>query len=266
MPANILYLPHGGGPLPLMDDPGHSALTDFLSRIPARLGRPEAILVISAHWEAQVPTVTSSASPELIYDYYGFPEETYQVRYPAPGIPALAQRVCALIQAHGLACRQDEDRGFDHGLFIPIKLMYPDADIPCIQVSLLKGLDPAAHITLGRALAPLGDENLLVVGSGFSFHNMRALMNPMHGDKHDEQAFQDWLIETCCAQGLSAEAREQRLVNWSQAPGARFCHPREEHLLPLHVCYGMATDQVAEVVFDAEIMRRRAVGLLWTTR
>ncbi|MFW5454852.1 DODA-type extradiol aromatic ring-opening family dioxygenase [Thioalkalivibrio sulfidiphilus] len=263
MPANILYLPHGGGPLPLMDDPGHAQLTAFLRHIPERLGRPDAILVISAHWETDIPTVTSGPSPALIYDYYGFPEETYQIQYPAPGDPLLADRVCASLSGHGIECRQDDERGFDHGLFIPLMLMYPGAYIPCIQLSLVKGLDPAAHIALGRALSSLLHVNLLVVGSGLSFHNMRALMDPGFGDKHDEQAFHDWLVETCTAPGLSGDERSQRLVIWSQAPGARFCHPREEHLLPLHVCHGMAADRPAEVVFDGEVMGRRAVGLLW---
>jgi aromatic ring-opening dioxygenase catalytic subunit (LigB family) len=246
-----------------MDDPGHAQLTAFLRRIPERLGRPDAILVISAHWETDVPTVTAGAHPALIYDYYGFPEETYRIQYPAPGNPALAGRVCTLLSEHSTACRQDDDRGFDHGLFIPLKLMYPVADIPCIQLSLRKGLDPATHISMGKALSSLLDEDLLVLGSGLSFHNMRALMDPTHGDKQDEHAFHNWLVETCTARELAAEERLQRLVNWEEAPGARFCHPREGHLLPLHVCHGMAPDTPAEVVFDGEVMGRRAVGLLW---
>jgi len=262
-PARILYIPHGGGPLPLLGDAGHGALVDFLTTIPARLGTPSAILVISAHWETDVPTLTGAARPELIYDYYGFPQETYTIRYPAPGDPALAERVADRLKTQGLSAQVDGQRGFDHGLFIPLKLMYPGADIPCVQLSMLKGLDPAAHIALGRAISALGQEGLLVVGSGLSFHNMRALLDPSLGDGHDEEAFHDWLIETCAGAELSPGQREQRLADWSRAPGARFCHPREEHLLPLHVCFGAAGDGTAQVVFDDKVMGRRAVGLLW---
>jgi 4,5-DOPA dioxygenase extradiol len=263
--ARILYLPHGGGPLPLLGDAAHAALAEFLAGVAARLGTPSSILLVSAHWEADVPTLTAAARPALIYDYYGFPEETYHIRYPAAGDPDLARRACDLLRAGGFEARQDAERGFDHGLFVPLKLMYPDAGIPCVQLSLLRSLDPAAHIALGKCLAGLREQNVLVVGSGLSFHNMRALLNPGVGDNRDVGAFHDWLIETCAAPGLSAAVRERRLTNWETAPAARFCHPREEHLLPLHVCYGMAAPATpaAEVVFDGQVLGRRAVALLW---
>ena len=265
MPAPVLYIPHGGGPLPLTGDPGHRELVAFLRAASSTLGTPSAILVISAHWETDVPMLTGAARPELIYDYYGFPEETYRIRYPAPGDPELADELQQRLQAAGLAGRVEPQRGFDHGLFIPLKLMYPEARIPCIQLSLLDSLDPGAHIELGRALAGIRDEGVLMLGSGLSFHNMCALMDPDMDDDGAADAFHEWLLETCTAPDLSAQDRERRLCAWQDAPGARFCHPREEHLLPLHVCFGAASAlaPAARVVFDGPVMGRRAVALQW---
>lgn len=262
-PASVLFLPHGGGPLPLLGHEGHAQLVRFLRDIPAGLGKPSAILVISAHWEARVATITGGAHPPLIYDYSGFPEASYSIEYPVPGDPVLAGRVHRLLQDAGIDAETDAERGFDHGVFVPLKLMYPEAAIPCVQVSLVRGLDPGLHIRMGRALAGLREENVLVIGSGFSFHNMRAFFGSRPGVPDPQNdAFQDWLVETCTGPGLSAQKREQRLIDWDGAPHARYCHPREEHLLPLHVCYGLAGGP-ARVVFDDEVLGKRAVGLLW---
>ncbi|WP_375177199.1 DODA-type extradiol aromatic ring-opening family dioxygenase [Marinobacter mobilis] len=262
-PAPILYLPHGGGPLPLLGDTGHRAMTDFLQTIPQRLGTPEAIVVISAHWEAPVVTVTSGAQPALIYDYYGFPPESYSIEYPAPGAPALAETILKHLAAAGIDAQGDRERGFDHGLFIPLKLMYPDASIPCLQIALQQEMDPGQHLAIGQALAALRERNILVVGSGLSFHNMQLLRSGDDRYRDDVDAFHHWLIDTCCHPELTADTRNQRLRDWAQAPGARLCHPREEHLLPLHLCAGMAGNQPAEVVFDAPVMGHRAIALLW---
>ncbi|OOG25698.1 dioxygenase [Thioalkalivibrio denitrificans] len=263
--APILYIPHGGGPLPLMGDPGHRELAAFLRAVSSTLETPSAIVVISAHWETDVPMLTGAGRPGLIYDYYGFPEEAYRVHYPAPGDPQLAGELQQRLEAAGLQGRTDPRRGFDHGLFIPLKLMYPDAQIPCVQLSLLDSLDPAAHIALGRAVADVRDEGVMVLGSGLSFHNMRALMDPGMNDNGAVDGFHGWLTETCTSPDLSPQDRERRLCAWQDAPGARFCHPREEHLLPLHVCYGVACGQTpaAQVVFDGPVMGRRAVALQW---
>lgn len=261
--APVLYIPHGGGPMPLLGEPSHRHLVDFLQRVPASLATPEAIVVISAHWEEPQPTITGGERPELIYDYSGFPPESYRFQYPAPGAPELANRLCALLAAAGLAPQMDTRRGFDHGLFVPLLLMYPQAGIPCIQLSLLGSLDAAAHIALGKALAPLRRERVLIVGSGFSFHNMRAFFTSPHGTPDQgNESFQQWLIATCTESSLSPGEREQRLVAWETAPHARYCHPREEHLLPLHVCYGMAQTQ-AQLVFDELVLGKRACALLW---
>jgi 4,5-DOPA dioxygenase extradiol len=261
----VLYFPHGGGPLPLLGDKDHQNMVDFLRRMTPHLGEPSAILVISAHWEERQATITSGEFPKIIYDYYGFPEESYQITYPAPGDPALARRIYELLRKNGIEARMDGHRGFDHGLFVPLKIMYPAAHIPCVQLSLLEGLDPAAHIRLGKALSALRDHNVLILGSGFSFHNLRAFFSSNDGQPDSKnESFQRWLIETCTDKTLSQKVREGKLVDWQSAPSARYCHPREEHLIPLHVCSGV-TGSPASVVFDGEVLGKRAIGLLWET-
>lgn len=238
---NIAYIAHGGGPMPLLGDPGHLEMVGELESLARQLPRPSAIVVVSAHWEEDKPTVTAGASPSLIYDYYGFPEESYSVTYPCPGQPSLAKKLGSALAGAGIDCVLDEHRGFDHGMFVPLKLMYPEADIPCVQLSLVRSLDAETHLALGEALHSLRDENLLVIGSGFSFHNMHAFFGRGDADADvKNEAFQHWLEETCSDIGISEPERRQRLQQWAQGPYGRFCHPREEHLLPLHVCYGMA--------------------------
>ena len=262
----VLYIPHGGGPLPLLGEPSHRALAEFLEGIGKRLPRPEAILVVSAHWETEVPALTSGATPELIYDYYGFPEESYHIQYPAPGAPTLAQSIQTLLRDAGFDAQSAPQRGFDHGLFVPLKLMYPDADIPCLQLSLLHDLNPERHIRLGRALTALREQGVVILGSGMSFHNMQAFYDRADSPQgHDAAVFEQWLVDTCCEEGLDWEQRESRLAHWQQAPGARYCHPREEHLLPLHVCLGAACAQgkPAQLVFRDQVLGKSVVSLLW---
>jgi aromatic ring-opening dioxygenase catalytic subunit (LigB family) len=260
--TRIVYFSHGGGPLPILGDPGHQAMIDFMTRLPEQLPRPEAILVISAHWEEPVPTLLGAEKPPMFYDYYGFPKAAYQIKYPAPGHPALAKHIAAVLEGAGITARIDRQRGFDHGLFIPLNLMYPGADIPALQLSLRQGLSPQAHIDLGKALRGLETENLLVIGSGFSFHNMSAFF---HHDPNKitprNNAFQDWLMETITAD-LEPADREARLAGWESAPHARYCHPREEHLLPLHVCAGMA-GKAGELIFDDYILGVRCAAFAW---
>lgn len=259
----VLSIPHGGGPLPLMGDPAHETMVRFLTKIARDLPRPEAVLVVSAHWEESVATVTSGAHPPLIYDYYGFPEEAYQIRYPAPGKPALAQEIARLLGEQRIGVGLDAERGFDHGMFVPLKLLYPDASVPVVQLSLVEGLDPALHMAIGRALSPLRSHNILILGSGFSFHNLRAFLSS-RADALDpgNEAFQNWVVETCTGTSLTSTQREHALVRWEDAPSARYCHPREEHLLPMHVCAG-AGGGAASVAFDDRILGKRSIGLLW---
>jgi 4,5-DOPA dioxygenase extradiol len=260
--VQIVYFSHGGGPLPILGDASHKAMVDFMLQLPSRLRKPDAILVISAHWEENTATLLGAQNPPMFYDYYGFPDEAYAITYPAPGSPELANRIAGLLNNNGIPARIDSQRGFDHGLFIPLKLMYPQADIPSLQLSLLRGLNSSAHIALGRALRELMPENILVIGSGFSFHNLRAFSwQGIDTPDPANDAFQNWLIEVC-AGSISQSEREQRLIDWQKAPSARYCHPREEHLLPLHVCLGMA-DKPATTIFDDYILGKRAVAFLW---
>jgi 4,5-DOPA dioxygenase extradiol len=260
--AQIVYFSHGGGPLPILGDASHKAMVDFMTRLPSQLEKPDAILVISAHWEENVATLLGAQNPEMFYDYYGFPAKAYEISYPAPGSPELAEKIAALLKENNIPTRTDPERGFDHGLFIPLNLMYPRADIPSIQLSLLRGLNPAAHIALGKALRELMKENILVIGSGFSFHNLQAFSWQKIGapDPANDD-FQNWLIEVCTGSLAQAE-REERMIEWEKAPAARYCHPREEHLLPLHVCLAMA-GKAGQLIFDDQILGKRSVAFLW---
>ena len=233
----VYYISHGGGPWPWMPE-SHAAYRELaasLARMPAELGRdPKAILMISAHWEEPQFTVQTSPQPGMLYDYGGFPAQTYAVHYRSPGDPALAQRVTELLRSAGLPVAQDPNRGYDHGMFAPMEVMIPDAHVRVVQLSLQHGLDPQAHIALGQALAPLRDEDVLIVGSGFSFHNLRA-MGPAGYEV--SRVFDDWLS---AAVKRSQSERDALLTQWEHAPAARLAHPREEHLLPLMVISGAA--------------------------
>lgn len=254
----VIFLPHGGGPWPWMDPdafgPGAmDSLRSYLQALPGSLGSaPRAMLVISAHWEEDLPTVTTSPSPPMLYDYYGFPRHTYQVQWPAPGEPELAQRVRGLLEQSGFTTAEDPERGFDHGTFVPLGVAWPDAPIPTVQLSLVRGLDPEQHLAMGRALEALRDEDVLIVGSGMSYHNMRGFGSPA-GATHSEQ-FDAWLQEVVRA---DPDARDAGLRHWADAPAARACHPREEHLLPLMVVAGAAGDDRGEVPYSNLILGTR---------
>lgn len=258
-----LFLSHGGGPLPLLGDAGHSEMVACLADIAAHIAKPRAVVVVSAHWEARLPTVTSNPAPSLLYDYYGFPDESYTIQYPCPGEPALAREIHDRLGAAGIAAALDPARGLDHGVFVPMKIMYPEADIPCVQLSLVHTLDPSFHVAVGRALQGLSETGVLLIGSGFSFHNLRAFYSAdTAASAAANQAFEAWLRQTCGGTDCSEAERTRRLVGWAEAPGARFCHPREEHLLPLHVCYGAAQAPCANR-FELRIMNKRSSMYLW---
>jgi aromatic ring-opening dioxygenase catalytic subunit (LigB family) len=248
----VYFISHGGGPWSFMDDPSRASYAQLeaaLADMPRQIGvKPAAVLMISAHWEAPEFTLTANAAPSMVYDYYGFPDYTYRVRYEAPGDPALAQRTMDLIAAAGLPARLDPERGFDHGTYTPLNVIYPKADVPVVQLSLLNGLDPETHLALGRAIAPLRDQGVLIVGSGLSYHNLRQFFSPRGWGPSRE--FDGWL-RGVLLEG-SPDARDKLLTAWEAAPAARAAHPREEHLLPLMVAAGAAGSDPADLSYHEE--------------
>ncbi len=225
----------------------YAGLAAALRRMPGDAGgSPRAILMVSAHWEEPQFTVQAHPRPPMIYDYFGFPAHTYSVRYPAPGDPGLADRVAGLLRAAGMPVGLDAQRGFDHGVFSPMAVAYPKADMPTVQLSLRTGLDPQVHVDLGRVLAPLRDDGVLIVGSGLSYHNLRAF-GPAGAQA--SASFDGWLRATTA---LSPAERTAAIVAWDRAPAARQAHPREEHLLPLMVALGAAEDESAELVYHEQ--------------
>jgi len=244
-----LFIPHGGGPCFFMEEGiGPKGTWDrmaaYLRGIAGSIGRrPKAVLVISGHWEEARPTVQVGRNPPLLFDYYGFPEHTYRLTYPAPGSPELAARVRTLLGDAGIASDEEAERGLDHGVFMPFLLIYPDADIPIAQLSLRQDLDPAAHLAIGRALAPLREEGVLIVGSGMSYHNLyrfRSQFNP------GADLFDQWLTQAIEAE---PQTRVNNILNWTHAPAARVSQPREDHLVPLFVAAGAALEDPAYRVF-----------------
>jgi aromatic ring-opening dioxygenase catalytic subunit (LigB family) len=252
----VLFVPHGAGPCFFMDwNPADTwdGMAAFLKNVAATLpATPRAIVLVSGHWLERDFSVTGSARPSLIYDYSGFPAHTYELAYPAPGAPALAERIAQLLGQAGTPARIDPQRGYDHGVFIPLKLMFPKADIPVIQLSLRRDMDPVAHIAAGRALATLRDEGVLIVGSGMSFHNMRGYGDPRYTPL--SARFDAWL--TAAVESDTAQ-REALLSQWSSAPHARDSHPpgAEEHLLPLLVAAGAGTGAEGRKVYSEEVMK-----------
>jgi aromatic ring-opening dioxygenase catalytic subunit (LigB family) len=248
-----LFIPHGGGPCFFMDWPGDPHMWDrmatFLRNLPRQLDvQPKAILIVSGHWEESAFTVNANPQPGLIYDYHGFPPHTYQLTYPAPGAPALAARVQELLTDAGLPAARDAQRGWDHGVFIPLKVIYPDASIPVLQLSMKKGLDPAEHLKAGEALRVLRDEGVLILGSGMSFHNMRGFNPAFHAAS---EGFDDWLA------GMAQQepaARNALLQHWQDAPHARDVQPHPDHLLPLMVVAGAAGNDHGKRIFQDTVM------------
>lgn len=253
----VVFLPHGGGPWPFVElgfgRPDELAgLAEYLKSVPTVPKQPpKAVLVVSAHWEEPVPTLMTSPEPPMLYDYYGFPPESYTITWPAPGAPDLAPRVRALLEGAGFKTATDSKRGFDHGTFVPLKLAYPNADVPTLQLSLKRGLDPAEHLAMGKALAPLRDEGVFIVGSGMTYHNLRAF-GPRAAPV--SESFDAWLREAATAEPLE---RERRLIAWSEAPSARSAHPREEHLLPLMVVAGAALEDRGSTAYTGTIVGLR---------
>lgn len=242
------YLSHGGGPWPYMKaemGTTYDKLEASLKAIPQQLGvRPKAVLVITSHWETADLAVSSAAQPPMVYDYYGFPDYTYQVVYPAPGEPTLAAQVQDLLRQAGFKVQLDAQRGFDHGTFSLLYPMYPEADVPVVQLSIQQKYDPDYHLKMGRALAPLRDQGVLIIGSGLSYHNLRQFNR---NASQPSCQFDDWLQETLLHS--TPEQRTERLLHWQQAPTARLAHPQEDHLVPLMTAVGAAEQDKASCVY-----------------
>jgi aromatic ring-opening dioxygenase catalytic subunit (LigB family) len=253
------FVSHGGGPWPWMKEQYNGAfdrleasLQELARTLPQR---PKAILVVTGHWEENVFTLSSNARPGMLYDYSGFPEHTYHVTYPAPGEPELAQRIHAMLRQGGVQSALDARRGYDHGTFTVMVTAFPDADIPVVQLSLRRDLDPQAHLELGRLIAPLRDEGVLIIGSGLSYHNLRSFNA---SGAAPSQAFDGWL-QTVLTKA-SPQEREQQLLRWEQAPSARVAHPREDHLLPLMVVVGAAKEDAGSCVYHEDFFGTIAVS------
>ena len=244
------FISHGGGPWPYI--PEMRSMFRYLEASLIGIVRdlreePRAVLVVSGHWTENDFAITSNPQPPMVYDYSGFPPYTYQVQYPAPGDPALAQQVQSLLQQAGVAASLDATQGYDHGTFTPLVIMYPEANVPVVQLSMKLGYDPAEHIAAGRAIAKLREENVLIVGSGLSYHNMRA-MSP--AGEQASKTFDDWLQQTLIH--ATGKTRSSKLIDWASAPAARQAHPREDHLIPLMVAVGAAESEQGALVYHEE--------------
>ena len=244
------FISHGGGPWPWLkrEMPGYEQLEASLQAIPQEIGvTPKAILMISGHWEESTLTVMSGAMPPMIYDYSGFPEHTYRIQYPAPGSPQVASRIQDLLVQAGFPVNLDPERGFDHGVFAPLAVAYPEANVPVLQLSMRADYDPAAHLAIGRAIVPLRKEGVLIIGSGLSYHNLRQMGRQAKLPSHE---FDAWLTQAVC--DSVGTVRNQSLMHWSQAPSARLAHPREDHLVPLFVAVGAAEAELGDRIYHEE--------------
>ena len=249
----VYFLSHGGGPWPYVD--GMRQMFAETERqfkaLPGRLpAKPKAVLVITGHWEEAEFTVSTAEHPPMVYDYGGFPEHTYRIRYPAPGSPELASRVKDLLENAGFPVNEDRRRGFDHGTFVPLALMYPDADIPVVMLSLKATYDPQEHIRVGQALAPLREEGVLIIGSGMTYHNMRGFGREESAPV--AEAFEKYLSSATSQPDW--RVRNDQLARWEDAPHARVAHPREDHLIPLMVIAGAAQDDQGRPLLVDHVM------------
>jgi aromatic ring-opening dioxygenase catalytic subunit (LigB family) len=244
----VYFVSHGGGPWPYIEGMRQqfAATERALAALPGHLPEPSrAILVVTGHWEAPVFTVSTATQPPMLYDYGGFPEHTYHVSYPAPGSPPLAGRVQQLLGDAGIPVREDASRGFDHGTFVPLMLMYPAANVPVVMLSLKSSYDAAEHIRVGQSLSALRDEGVLIVGSGMTYHNMRGFGRPESGVVAER--FQQYL--GAAVTQADWHVRNDMLTNWQSAEGARQAHPQEDHLIPLMVVAGAAADDQGREAF-----------------
>jgi aromatic ring-opening dioxygenase catalytic subunit (LigB family) len=251
--APVIALSHGGGPMPLLGDPSQKALADSMrNRVPSilKLNTPEApraVVLITAHWSESKPTISTGAKVKLLYDYGGFPAEAYKIKHDAPGAPDVANEVQSVLKEAGIKFSTDEERGWDHGVFVPMKLIDPEAKVPIVQMSVLNSEDPTQHYALGKALKTLRQRNVAIVGSGFaSMHNLKAMFSGQTSQTKYRalaKSFTDKLNDAVDTEEL--KERGQKLEQWREWPGTYEMHPRggAEHFLPLIVCAGAGGGQ-----------------------
>lgn len=230
----VIYLSHGAPPL--ADDPlWTSQLAEWSTAMP----KPSSVLMVSAHWEDDPLTLSATETVPLFYDFWGFPQRYYEVEYPAPGAPELANQVEGLLTDANQSVRRDPERGLDHGAYVPLVEMYPEADVPVLQISM-PTLDPGALFVIGQKLAPLRDQGVLIVGSGFSTHNLREMNWHAGPDAHPptwSAEFDDWLSKSLDSKDLDSMIDFQRA-----APAAHLAHPRTEHFAPLFIALGASSE------------------------
>lgn len=258
----VYFIPHGGGPWPFMDFPKDASgrgpwdeLGAFLRGLSSDIGRrPKAVLVISGHWEKEPKVaVSTAAKPGMLFDYYNFPPHTYELSYPAPGDPAVAERVRAVLAEAGIETRGDAERGFDHGVFIPFMLIYPQADVPLVMMSLDNDLSAETHLKLGAALERLRHEDILIVGSGMSYHNMRKFRSDEPSHVEEARSFDRWLTDAVEAADMGE--RNATLARWADNPDALACHvPDHDHLVPLFVVAGAAGQDRGRKIFETTFL------------
>jgi aromatic ring-opening dioxygenase catalytic subunit (LigB family) len=246
-----VFVNHGGGPMPLLGR--QPDLVKHMKEVRTKFlppEKPKAIVVLSAHWESDPIKITSSSHPKMLFDYSGFPPESYTYNYPAPGSPDLASKIKNALDASGISCELDPKRGYDHGVFIPLMIMFPEADVPVVSVSLHSSLSAERNMQVGKALAPLRDEGILILGSGYTFHNLPLFFNPSSASYEKSSEFNDWLKDTILHN--SGDALLDRLGQWESAPGARVAHPREEHLMPLLMTAAAAgsNSTTPQIIYD----------------
>jgi len=252
------FISHGGGPCFFMDSGGkppfsymdkNSKIAEWYRNFQKNFltQKPSSIVIFSAHWEEKTVHILSKPKPSLYFDYYGFPDHTYLLKYPAPGDSHLSERVKTLLEGASIPVQLDTNRDWDHGVFVPLLLMFPEADIPIVQVSLLSSLNPETHIKLGAALEPLRNENILFIGSGFATHNLGG------GSKQSIVPWNEWLTDKVTNKDYTKEQKAQGLINWATAPAARYAHPREEHLIPLHIIFGASSGSATQILDFVDI-------------
>ncbi|TVY60877.1 Extradiol ring-cleavage dioxygenase [Lachnellula suecica] len=271
--APVIAVCHGGGPMPLMNDPGHAALIKSMTtKVPQALGlgtpsAPRAIVLVTAHWSERRPTISNGKKHKLYYDYGGFPAETYKLKYDAPGSSEVAGEVYEVLEKAGLNPEMDSERGWDHGVFVPMLLINPKADIPIIQLSVLSSDSPAQHYAMGQALAPLRDSGIAIIGSGMpTFHNLRIMFSGGANDGGFKKRNKEWSDKLTATVSIEdAEERGKALESWREWVGAKEAHPTNgvEHFLPLIVCAGAGDEGKAEAVGD-DVMGTDQFSYYWT--